>query len=168
LAIVIRDVNQLANAYEQVINRYNLTYLDFDIEGPPLLDKVSNDNRNQALVILKNRNPRIKFSYTLPTLPGGLTADGLNLLRSAVKFKVPVDRINLMTMNFVTSLSLKLKLNFAHMYKGPYSAPNGATGMGGYSIEAAKSVYSQAQSVGMRNVSIGITPMVNSTQNIML
>ena len=111
IAQVIKDVNRLATAYQQVIDRYNLTYLDFDIEGPPLSDQAANDIRNQAIAILLARNPRIKISYTLPTLTDGLTAVGLNLLRSAVKFKVAVDRVNLMTMNFVgfsTFLSLGL------------------------------------------------------------
>jgi hypothetical protein len=33
--------------------------------------------------------------------------------------------------------------------------------MGGYSIDAAKAVYNQAQNIGMKNVFIGITPMVS-------
>jgi hypothetical protein len=34
--------------------------------------------------------------------------------------------------------------------------------MGGYAIDAAKSVYAQALAVGMKNFTIGITPMVGS------
>jgi hypothetical protein len=33
--------------------------------------------------------------------------------------------------------------------------------MGGYAIDAAKSVYAQAQKIGMKDVHIGITPMVS-------
>jgi hypothetical protein len=32
--------------------------------------------------------------------------------------------------------------------------------MGGYAIDAAKSVFDQAQKAGMKNIFIGITPMV--------
>jgi hypothetical protein len=33
--------------------------------------------------------------------------------------------------------------------------------MGGYAIDAAKAVYDQSQKIGMKNVFIGITPMVS-------
>lgn len=38
-------------------------------------------------------------------------------------------------------------------------APNGATGMGGYAIQAAQATYDQARSAGL-NTKIGITPMI--------
>jgi hypothetical protein len=103
IAIVIKDVERLATTYQQVADRYNFTYLDFDIEGAALADNVSNDIRNQALSLLKKRRPQIKISYTLPVLPDGLTAIGVELLKSAVQFGLIVDRINLMTMNYVIS-----------------------------------------------------------------
>jgi chitinase len=76
--------------------------LDYDIEGAALGDIASIDIRNQALAMLKKKNPKIKISYTLPVLPTGLTALGLALLSSTVKNAVAVDRINLMTMDFVS------------------------------------------------------------------
>jgi chitinase len=101
LALVIKNADQLATAYQQVIDRYNFTYLDFDIEGAALGDISSIDLRNQALVLVKKKNPKVKISYTLPVLPFGLTVHGVNVLASAVKAGLVVDRINLMTMNYV-------------------------------------------------------------------
>ena len=103
MALVIKNVDQLAAAYQQVIDRYNFTYLDYDIEGAALGDISSIDIRNHALVILKKKNPKVKISYTLPVPPSGLTAHGVNLLASSVKAGLVVDRINLMTMDYVNS-----------------------------------------------------------------
>ena len=104
LAIVIKNVDQLATSYQQVIDRYNFTYLDFDIEGAALGDVASIDLRNQALAIVKKKNPKLKMSYTLPVLPNGLTTFGVSLLSSSVKYGLTIDRINLMTMDYVTMI----------------------------------------------------------------
>jgi hypothetical protein len=101
LAWALKDAKALVPAYQRVIDQYNFTYLDFDIEGAALNDAVANDARNNALVTLRKNNPKIKISYTLPVLPDGLTLDGVNLLKSIVKAGLVVDRINLMTMDYV-------------------------------------------------------------------
>ena len=143
LGTVLNTYCQLKDAYQSVINRYNVTWADFDIEGYSISNKTSVDIRNQALSVIKRTNPGLKISYTLPVNPTGLTADGVYLIQSAVKYGLDLDVINLMTMDFATSL-----------------APNGATGMGGYAIQAANAVYAQAQLAGLKSISIGITPMV--------
>ena len=126
-----------------MIDRYSIKWVDFDIEGSAVADLKSVNIRNQALAILKKNNPDLILSYTLPTLPTGLTADGINLLKSAFQNSVPVDVINIMAMDY-----------------GNGVAPNGATGMGGYAIQAANAVYAQAQQVGLKSARIGVTPMV--------
>ena len=45
-------------------------------------------------------NPGLTISFTLPVLPAGLTADGINLLRDALAKGVRVGVVNLMTMDY--------------------------------------------------------------------
>jgi hypothetical protein len=139
----ISDPVKLAEAYQSVINQYKVTAVDFDIEGAIITNKASVDSRNIALKILKQNNPKLRISYTLPVLPTGLDNNGYYVLTSAVKNGATIDVINLMTMDF-----------------GSGQAPNGATGMGGYSISAATAVYKQIQQAGMKST-VGICPMVS-------
>ncbi|KND03120.1 uncharacterized protein SPPG_02180 [Spizellomyces punctatus DAOM BR117] len=143
LAAAVADVATLQSRYQAVINKYQLTWADFDIEGPSLLDKASVDRRNQAIAGLQKANPKLLVSYTLPVLPNGLTDDGVYLLKSAVKYGVRVDVVNIMAMDY-----------------GSGVAPNGATGMGGYAISAAQATYAQAQAAGLTTSKIGVTPMI--------
>ena len=139
---MILDPIKLAQAYQSVINQYKVSAVDFDIEGAAIANRISVDNRNKAIKILKQNNPNLRISYTLPVLPSGLDNNGVYLLSSAVKNGATIDVINLMTMDF-----------------GPNSAPNGATGMGGYSISAANGVNNQIKQTGLQ-ASVGITPMI--------
>jgi hypothetical protein len=143
LGTVITNIQDLTAAYQSVIDQYQLTFVDFDIEGAAVMNTASIDRRNQAIAALKAQNPNLRVSYTLAVLPSGLPASGVYILQSAVKFGAQIDVINIMAMNF-----------------GPAGAPNGASGMGGYTISAAKAVFSQAQQAGLSEVSIGITPMI--------
>ena len=52
LAQVITNVSQLTAAYQTVVTDYNLTHLDFDIEGAAVADHASIDRRSQALAAL--------------------------------------------------------------------------------------------------------------------
>jgi hypothetical protein len=45
-------------------------------------------------------NPGLRVSYTLPVLPAGLTADGVDLLRNTVSHGVQIDVLNIMTMDY--------------------------------------------------------------------
>jgi hypothetical protein len=83
-----------------VIDRYHVHSLDFDIEGAAVQDQHSITLRDQALVGLKATNPDLIISYTLPALPTGLTADGLNVLASAKHDGVNIDVINIMAMDY--------------------------------------------------------------------
>ncbi len=154
LAQVITNVPKLTAAYQTVVTAYNLTHIDFDIEGAAVADHASIDRRSQALAALQQSASAaghpLSISFTLPVLPTGLTADGLYVLQSALKYGVQIGGVNVMTMDY-----------------GDSPAPNPAGHMGDYAIQAANSLFAQLQTLyGTAKTSaqlwqmIGITPMI--------
>ena len=97
-------VAALQAQYQAVIDRYNLTRVDFDIEGAPIVDATINDRRNQAIAGLqataRAQGRTLKVSYTLPVLPDGLTVPGLSLLQNAAARGVELERVNIMAMDY--------------------------------------------------------------------
>ena len=53
LAQVVTNVTTLANDYQAVISAYNLTRIDFDIEGAAVADKASIDRRSKAIAMVE-------------------------------------------------------------------------------------------------------------------
>ncbi len=154
LAQVITNVTTLKNAYEQVINAYNLTHIDFDVEGAAGADKASIDRRNQAIAAVQKdmtaANKPLEVWYTLPVLPSGLTADGLYSLQSALKYGVRLGGVNVMAMDY-----------------GASAAPNPKGQMGTYAIQSAVSLFSQLRTLygsaptdAQLYSMIGVTPMI--------
>jgi chitinase len=90
--------------YRLVVKTYNLTHLDFDIEGRNLADARVNQLRNRAVAGLQREFAlagwRLVISYTLPTTVTGLTPAGVSLLHDALQAGVHLAGINLMTMNY--------------------------------------------------------------------
>ncbi|HEX4129841.1 MAG TPA: cellulose binding domain-containing protein [Pirellulales bacterium] len=154
LAQLITSVPQLTAAYQTVVSSYNLTTLDFDIEGAAEADHASIDRRSQALASLQQtaaaQGQTLNIWFTLPVLPTGLTSDGLYVLESAEKYGVKIAGVNIMTMDY-----------------GNSAAPNPAGQMGTYAIDAANSLHGQLQGLYGTSLSsaqlwnmIGITPMI--------
>jgi len=135
--VTITSVSGLVAAYQAVINRYGLTWIDFDIEGAWVADAASIDRRNQAAKQLQASNPGLKITYCLPVEPIGLLPDGLNVINKAKAAGVNIYGVNVMAMDY-----------------GSYYAPNGHGGMGGYAISAAQNTRTQT------GLNIGITPMI--------
>lgn len=142
LSNVAVSANSVAALYQEVIDLYAFTRIDFDIEGGAISNQTATDIRNQAIKILQTNNPGLIVSYTLPVLPTGLTAEGVTILTSAVKFGANIAVVNGMAMDY-----------------GSYAAPDGATKMGAYAIQVGESLYSQIQQAGL-NALAGITPMI--------
>jgi Big-like domain-containing protein len=154
LAQTITSVPQLTAAYQTVVTDYNLTHLDFDIEGAAEADHASIDRRSQALAALEQNATAaghpLQIWFTLPALPTGLTADGLYVLQSAVKYGVQIAGVDLMAMDY-----------------GESAAPNPSGQMGTYAIDAADALFGQLGTLyGSSKTSaqlwqmIGITPMI--------
>jgi hypothetical protein len=104
LAQACPTVPALVAAYRTVIDAYQLTMVDLDIEGAALQDGDAVRRRNLAVRELQTdaqrRGTRLRVSYTLPADSDGLTAPAQELLRDAHDAGVEPEAVNVMTMNF--------------------------------------------------------------------
>jgi Ricin-type beta-trefoil lectin domain/Glycosyl hydrolases family 18 len=103
LAQTCTNVSQLTAAYQNVVNTYGVTRLDFDIEGGVLSDTAATSLRDQALAALQAEDPSVQVDFTLAVSPQGLpTGSGSEyaLLQDAKAKGVKVSIVNLMTMDF--------------------------------------------------------------------
>ena len=138
-------VSSLQAAYQAVLTKYRVNAstpvrLDFDIEGGATTDQASITRRNQALKALKAANPGLVISYTLPVLPTGLIASGVNILNSVKTDGLSLDVVNVMAMD--------------------YGSANDNGGQMGLSAQqAASNTHNQVVAAGL-SASIGVTPMI--------
>ncbi|MER6343199.1 glycoside hydrolase family 18 protein [Streptomyces sp. NPDC001595] len=100
LATACSSADALAAAYEKVVDAYQLTKVDFDVEGGALPNTAANTRRAQAIAELQRQHPGLDVSFTLPVMPEGLTQDGVNLLADARKNGVEIDTVNIMAMDY--------------------------------------------------------------------
>jgi hypothetical protein len=139
-ALTATSATSLQAEYQSVIDRYHVHSLDFDIEGAAVQDQHSITLRDQALAGLEAANPDLVISYTLPVLPSGLTAEGVNVLASAKNDGLKIDVVNIMTMDYGSSVD------------------NGGQ-MGLDAINAAIATEKQIVDLGLSS-KVGITPMI--------
>jgi chitinase len=103
LAQTCTNVSQLTAAYQNVVNTYGVTRLDFDIEGSTLSDTAATAVRDQALAALQAEDPAVQVDFTLGVSPQGLptgTGSEYALLQDAKAKGVKVSVVNIMTMDF--------------------------------------------------------------------
>jgi chitinase len=103
LAQTCTNVSQLTAAYQNVVNTYGVTRLDFDIEGGVLSDTAATSLRDQALAALQAEDPSVQIDFTLAVAPQGLptgTGSEYALLQDAKAKGVKVSAVNIMTMDF--------------------------------------------------------------------
>jgi chitinase len=107
LATTCSSVSKLTLAYSQVISRYGITTLDFDIEGTALDNTAAIERRAAALATLqrqaKAKGKTLNVWLTLPVTTDGLAPDALSLVTSTLKAGVQVAGVNVMAMDFGTS-----------------------------------------------------------------
>ncbi len=99
------DVAKIAADYEQVITTYNVSRLDFDVEGGSQSNKAGIDRRNEAIAIVEqwaaHQHRTIQFVYTIGTNVSGLDVpDGEYVLQSAVAHHARIDIVNIMTFDY--------------------------------------------------------------------
>ena len=151
LALACSTVSTLQAQYQAVIDKYNLTRVDFDVEGSALGNTTSIDRRNKAIAALQaaaaSAGKTLVVQYTLPVLPTGLTSQGINLLQNALANGVNIGIVNVMTMDY-----------------GSYYDPNQ---MGAYAVDAMNAtiaqvaaLYGAAKTDAQVRAMIGITPEI--------
>ncbi|MFN0239231.1 sugar hydrolase, partial [Hydrogenobacter sp. Uz 6-8] len=86
-------------AYQSVIKQYDLTEIDFDVEGAAISDTGAINLRNQAIAGLEKQDPNLQVSYTLPVLPSGLTSEGVAVLSNAKADGADIAAVNVMAMD---------------------------------------------------------------------
>ncbi|HSA53486.1 MAG TPA: chitinase, partial [Yinghuangia sp.] len=130
LAASCASPEALAAAYRQVVDQYQVSRIDLDVEGRSLGRPDIVERRNQALLLLADGISRdggaLEVTYSLPVLPTGLGDDAMALLRDAAKRGVHVDTVNVLARDY-----------------GPANAPDPAGRMGRYATDAARAVHGQ-------------------------
>jgi hypothetical protein len=144
LATTCSSADALATAYGKAVDAYNLTKVDFDVEGGALPNTTANTNRAKAIAKLQASHPDLDVSFTLPVMPEGLTQDGVNLLSDAKANGVKIGTVNIMAMDYGPS------------YNGD---------MGTYATQAATATQAQVKSVlGLSDAAawktVAVTPMI--------
>ena len=151
LALACSTVATLQAQYQSVIDKYNLTRVDFDVEGSAFTDTVSIDRRNKAIAALQaaaaGAGKTLVVQYTIPVLPTGLTSPGLSLLQNALTNGVNIGIVNVMAMDYGN-------------YYDPYQ-------MGTYAVEAMNATISQlatlyggAKTDAQVRSMVGVTPEI--------
>lgn len=104
LASACGSTGELAAAYASVIDRYDLTRVDFDIEGAALADASATTRRARAVALLQRQakaaGRSLTVSFTLPAMPSGLTDGAAVVVAAAAREGVDVGAVNLMAMDY--------------------------------------------------------------------
>jgi chitinase len=104
------SVSAMQAQYQRVIDQFNLTRIDLDIEGSTLDNTAANDRRNQALANLQQQyaaaGRTLAVDYTLPVEPSGLLSNSLSLLNNAKSHNLNVNLVNIMTMDYGAAMDM--------------------------------------------------------------
>jgi hypothetical protein len=88
----------LANAYQQVITKYQLTRIDLDWEGDDLDANMA--VRWAAIKTLEQNDPGLTVSLTIPMTTVGLPDTGKDEIRQAIADGARIDVVNIMDFDF--------------------------------------------------------------------
>ncbi|CAN5581867.1 glycosyl hydrolase family 18 protein [soil metagenome] len=107
LAVTCTDADRLAEAYRAVIERYDVTTIDLDIEGDAIDDAAANARRAEALATIQREARRagraLTIWLTLPVTPSGLLANGVAAVDATLEAEVDLGGVNVMTMDYGSS-----------------------------------------------------------------
>nr|WP_243770149.1 carbohydrate-binding protein [Amycolatopsis acidicola] len=90
------DANATAAAYQQVIDKYSLHALDFDLEEPEYENDAAINNELGAAQILQRDNPGLFVSVTMPGTAAGTGWFGTQLLDKAKTLGFTPDNFSIM------------------------------------------------------------------------
>jgi chitinase len=104
LAVSCTDTGDLTEAYRDVVERYDLSAIDLDIEGAAIGDQSAAARRAEALATLQRERAAdgspLAVWLTLPVAPSGLTVEAADLVRTTLAGGVELTGVNVMTMNY--------------------------------------------------------------------
>ncbi len=104
LALGCKNYSQLMSAYQDVINRYKLNTVDFDIEGPSLNDNTSSVRRAQVIASIQRErrlvHKNLAVWLTLPVTPDGLNQSAINQINDMLGAGVDLSGINILVMDY--------------------------------------------------------------------
>ncbi|WP_020672910.1 chitinase [Amycolatopsis nigrescens] len=100
LGAACSDASSLAAAYQLVIDKYALTHIDLDIEGDDLGDVAGETRRFQAVKTLKQKNPNLHVSLTLPATTVGLSDLGKAEIQRAKDVGAQIDLYKIMAFDY--------------------------------------------------------------------
>ncbi|RYV50393.1 chitinase [Pengzhenrongella frigida] len=161
LAIRCTSPTALSRAYEAVVDRYELTSIDLDIEGAALDDTAGAERRAVAIKDVQDRaaddGRSLAVWLTLPVAPTGLTGPGEAVVAGMLSAGVELAGVNGMTMDF----------NSGTTPGEPYSdvVVRSATALH-TQVRAAFARAGQALSIGDAWGKVGITPMIGQNDVI--
>lgn len=104
LATSCDDPDALVAAYRDVIDRYDLTTIDLDIEGDDLADTAAIERRAAAISTIQQErrddDESLAVWLTLPVATSGMPAEAVGVVDAMLAADVDLAGVNIMTMNF--------------------------------------------------------------------
>jgi Glycosyl hydrolases family 18 len=103
------SVSKIAQAYENVVTTYGVTRLDMDVEDNSLNKPAGIARRSAAIALLQQwaarQHRQVQIVFTLGVEPGGLPANCLAVLKSAIAHHVRIDAVNIMAFDYYNATS---------------------------------------------------------------
>jgi chitinase len=104
LATECTDQQELTRAYSSVIDRYDVSTIDLDIEGPALSAAGAAQRRAAAISAIQQRvraaGGKLAVWLTLPVTPSGLDDNAFGVVEAMLAAHVDIAGVNAMTMDF--------------------------------------------------------------------
>lgn len=104
LATTCTDPAKLLAAYRKIVERYDLSTIDLDVEGAALGDAAANTRRAVAMKALQDERAEagkdLRVWLTLPVAPTGLSTEGKQIVSTMLENNVDLTGVNVMTMDY--------------------------------------------------------------------
>ncbi|MFF1831700.1 chitinase [Paenarthrobacter sp. NPDC058040] len=154
LSTACTDEAKLKAAYKSVVDRYQLTSIDLDIEGAALTDKAALARLATSVGELQKEKAAGKglaVWLTLPVAPSGLTQEGTATVKQMLDSGVDLAGVNIMTMDYGDS-----RVPGQSMLQASIAAAEATHSQLGEVFKAAN------QDLGAQTMwrKIGLTPMI--------
>lgn len=160
LATACDDPDALLDAYRAVIDRYDVTTIDLDIESDDLADTEAGTRRAEAISALqaerRDAGENLAVWLTLPVATSGIPAEGIAVIDAMLAADVDLAGVNIMTMNFGESRPTSLSM--ADASQDAVAATNRQL-LSAYQRADQRLSHEQVQA------KIGVTPMIGQNDD---